>query len=173
MGRWLYARARVVPIEIQARVSGPGPDEQVPRVQDRFDRLRCGRRIVTRASWGKGERHVRKEEVVDCGRCVCHCIRGGGCGHSCCGRRIEAAQSTTGPIARYDMRAGTTSGLGAMGGGMKGGFGMAMGEAVDAAPCTNSGWNWDRRPHRRGRLPRAIISCRRGPARPVRSAADA
>ncbi|WP_232280888.1 hypothetical protein [Novosphingobium nitrogenifigens] len=47
---------------------------------------------------------------------------------------IEAAQSTTGPIARYDMRAGTTSGLGAMGGGMKGGFGMAMGGGGGRGP---------------------------------------
>lgn len=41
----------------------------------------------------------------------------------------DAAQTVTGPIARYDMRAGTTSGMGAMGGGGSGGgigAGMAM-----------------------------------------------
>lgn len=30
---------------------------------------------------------------------------------------VQAAQATTGPVARYDMRAGTTSGFGAMGAG--------------------------------------------------------
>ena len=42
------------------------------------------------------------------------------------GEVLHAAQATTGPIARYDMRAGTTSGMGAMMGGMGGG-GMSGG----------------------------------------------
>ena len=47
---------------------------------------------------------------------------------------LQAAQAVTGPVARYDMRAGTTSGFGAMGGagggaggGMGGMMAMAMG----------------------------------------------
>lgn len=41
----------------------------------------------------------------------------------------DAAQTVTGPIARYDMRAGTTSGMGAMGAGGSGG-GMGAGMAM-------------------------------------------
>ena len=43
---------------------------------------------------------------------------------------LHAAQTTTGPIARYDMRAGTTSGFGAMGGGGAGGGGYGAGMAM-------------------------------------------
>ncbi|MFM6933205.1 MAG: hypothetical protein ACKOUT_13310 [Novosphingobium sp.] len=40
----------------------------------------------------------------------------------------------SGPVARYDMRAGTVTGMGAMGGGMRGAMGMAFGGGGGSAP---------------------------------------
>jgi hypothetical protein len=49
---------------------------------------------------------------------------------------LQAAQATTGPVARYAMRAGTTSGFGAMGGGGMGGMiGGALNGASNGDGC--------------------------------------
>ncbi|MCW1381759.1 hypothetical protein OLX02_02875 [Novosphingobium sp. KCTC 2891] len=47
------------------------------------------------------------------------------------------AQKTTGPVARYEMRAGTTSGMGAMGAGGRGGMRGAMGMAFGGGNSAN------------------------------------
>lgn len=52
---------------------------------------------------------------------------------------LQAAQATTGPVARYDMRAGTTSGFGAMAaGGMGAGMRMALGGGGAGRPDARS-----------------------------------
>jgi hypothetical protein len=47
---------------------------------------------------------------------------------------LAQSKPASGPVARYDMRAGTVTGMAAMGGGMRGAIGMAFGGGGNSAP---------------------------------------
>ncbi|MEJ6009183.1 hypothetical protein [Novosphingobium aquae] len=47
---------------------------------------------------------------------------------------LAQTKPASGPVARYDMRAGTVTGMGAMGGGMRGAMSMAFGGGGNSAP---------------------------------------